>query len=806
MKNARLLAPVLALSLAAWLARPAVAQRESAGPAELSTAIRVDEIDSATRGLLERVKALVAEKQWDEAVESLRQIMEKQGGRLVRMNWTSSTPTGEEHCYVPIRDYCQMRLAALPPAGLALYRSRVDPLAKRWFDEGVARRDADLLRRVTDEFLLSSWGDHALMALGEIALEQADYQQARWCWERISPELRAADGLAHWRGKSVAEKETQSAADENRSPPAKPVVVGEPGLPLWLAYPDTKLNLADVRARLVLCSIMEGSLERAREELRDLNHRHPGAQGRIAGSEGLYSELLEHQLTLSASRPAPPPSTDWLTFAGSPERTTIAAPHPALRTVAWRIPLPIGELFRPSVAMLRAQGLPERRPAEDKEASLRFHPLVVGDLVLFNTQYKIFAFNLRTGRPAWPASADDKEHEPGEIYTLLDAEMPPDPRGSGSREDAGVPRFTMTTTGRRLFARLGDPFTSGTANAGFAAGSSSLVCLDLAAEGRLVWRIPQNPAENGRWAFEGSPISDGANVYVAMRYGDVRPQEHVACFDAQTGALRWRRFVCAAESPARGNEEITHNLLTLAHDTLYLNTNLGAVASLATADGQIHWISLYKRAQAKTTTGGNRGANFYRDLNPCIYYRGSLFVAPTDYEGILALDAATGRKLWDSPVVGVVHLLGVGGGNLIASGDQLWWFNVDGGKARGFPDNSSRGAFGRGVLVGDEVYFPMRTEIRVFRQATGPSSAGATNMQVREPIERDGGNLVVAGGRLLIARSKELVVLGTEPVQPNPDEHELTRADEIDSAPRADSTSSRFVPAGGRVRVDVPDP
>ena len=71
--------------------------------------------------LLERVKPLVADKQWDEAVETLRQVMEKSGGRLIRL--------GTDR-YIPVRDYCQMRLAELPPAGLALYRSRVDPLAK----------------------------------------------------------------------------------------------------------------------------------------------------------------------------------------------------------------------------------------------------------------------------------------------------------------------------------------------------------------------------------------------------------------------------------------------------------------------------------------------------------------------------------------------------------------------------------------------------------------------------------------------------------------------------------------------------
>ena len=104
-------------------------------------------------------------------------------------------------------------------------------------------------------------------------------------------------------------------------------------------------------------------------------------------------------------------------------------------------------------------------------------------------------------------------------------------------------------------------------------------------------------AEEG-WAFEGAPVADAAGVYVAMRRNDIRPQAHVACFDSQSGRLRWRRFVCGAETPARGIfHQCTHNLLTLHGETLYYNTNLGAVAALSTEQGRLHWVSLYPRAR-----------------------------------------------------------------------------------------------------------------------------------------------------------------------------------------------------------------
>ena len=37
-----------------------------------------------------------------------------------------------------LTDYCHVQIASLPPEALALYRQRVDPLAKRWYDDALA--------------------------------------------------------------------------------------------------------------------------------------------------------------------------------------------------------------------------------------------------------------------------------------------------------------------------------------------------------------------------------------------------------------------------------------------------------------------------------------------------------------------------------------------------------------------------------------------------------------------------------------------------------------------------------------------
>ena len=127
------------LSLA--LAPPARAQIRISAPSsqfELSETVQLDRADGAALAHLERAKACLAEHQWDEAVETLRQVMENAEGKLLAV-----TPWR----YVNLSDACQLQLAALPPEALKLYRRRVDPVAA----EVVRRRRRPPRREVAQQ-------------------------------------------------------------------------------------------------------------------------------------------------------------------------------------------------------------------------------------------------------------------------------------------------------------------------------------------------------------------------------------------------------------------------------------------------------------------------------------------------------------------------------------------------------------------------------------------------------------------------------------------------------------------------------
>ncbi len=404
---------------------------------------------------------------------------------------------------------------------------------------------------------------------------------------------------------------------------------------------------------------------------------------------------------------------------------------------------------------------------------MSYHPLVVGELVMVNNQSQIFAFDRRTGEPAWPGDAGRPR---GEIYTDENARLSTARMNRG----LGVPRFTMTAHDGKLYARMGSQVTSQPLESYESRSGGYLVCLDLAAQGRLVWKpdgriLP----DDDDWAFEGAPVVDGPNLYVAMRKSDVRPQAYVACFDTQSGRRLWRTMICSAETPGGGQmAEITHNLLTYYQGTIYYNTNLGAVAAVSARDGRLQWATLYNRAKKAGPDGQDRRtAHYYRDLNPCVYDRGRVLVAPTDCDAIFALDAGTGELLWETRLPeDTVHLLGVGSGNLLASGDTLWWIDAAGGKVlKRWPDTSPLG-HGRGTLMGREVVWPTNGELFVFDQAVTEQAAAP-----RDPVklsERNaaGGNLVAARGLLLIATPEKLFAFRQEGADQPPDSKVASRS------------------------------
>ena len=684
------------LLLGMLLASPGLlcAQQVERSPRRIRESVSLD-TDSSVVKKLGTVRDYLDLKQWARAIEMIGQISTDHGDTLILVM------PGR---YVNVGTYCNLLLAGLPSEGLAVYRRKIDPQARQWFEAGKRQRDETAVRKVLRHAFVSSYGDDALDLLGEWAWERGEIAAARSYWEQVFP---------------LSQK----------------VVSSEPLL--VLRYPDTDLDRAELLARLILCSLAEGSFPRAELERKAFKRLHPDAQGALAGRQGKLAEILDAIAAEARQWKVPAQEAAVGTFALNAQRNRVLPRSIDVGASPW------------SVALTGTRLLTEpRRAAFHKNLEpLSYNPVVFGDVVLLNDADHIFAWNVHTGKPAWSGGDESSAI----IYPPVPGDRLPLP----TQSVLGVPRYTMTIHEGRLYAKMGTPITS---RAKFELQNlpSKLICLDLArGQGKLVWQVLASNREAG-WAFEGSPVVAHGRVYVALHRNQPQTQTNVACYESETGKLLWTRKVCAAVADVdEGHNFVSHHLLTLAQNTVFYSTEMGAIAALDARNGLLQWVVTYERKEQNSRQYSN---HMKQGLTPCLFHQGVVVAAPNDYEGLMAIDAQTGIMLWKRNLPGGVrHLLGVGRGKLIVSGNRLWGLDLmKGGRVdwwMGSDDPETYG-YGRGVLAEDVVFWPKRDEIFIVDQATGVIRRRVALSALHG---EKGGNLTIADKYLLVAQPQRLV-------------------------------------------------
>jgi len=642
---------------------------------------------------LELARVHLSEKRWSEGIELIRQVAANDAGSLVSIGHGR---------YLNVDLYAQMLLAALPPEGLVVARKTIDDSAKTAFEDAVHHRDEAALRLLAHKMYVARSTEQALLTLGQ------------WAWE--SGNLTAARG--YW---------SQLLVPPESSTP-------EP-LGAALRYPDPQTDPAEIAARLVMASIVEGDFNLARAERAGFRRRFGQARGRLGDREGVLADLLDEVGERGRSWTFPPRDTAVSTFAVNAARNGVLPREIDVGAARWAVELP-PDLYAPVHVL-----------ANEREA-LSIFPVVQGNILFANTADQILAWDLRTGKPAW----GDDRLENAAIYSAT----PDVSAQSPAPFLVGAPRYTMTIADGRLYARMGDP-TTARPRSTLHESDSSIVCLDLnRGEGKLVWKFDASSLDP-QSAFEGSPVVAHGRAYAAVRKGRPRMQTDVVCLEAESGRRLWSRSVCAAvEDIGQGNGLLSHQLLTAGDDALFLATGLGAIAAVEAEDGSLRWVVTYESGDRENSSRESER----RENPPCLFAQNIVVAAPGDSNKLFAIDSRCGATLWRRVLPGgVEHLLGTKDGVLIVSGENLWGLNLATGEKVwqvGWTDPASFG-FGRGILAGDVVYWPTREDIYVVQQATGV-------VRRRIPLlfryVESGGNLVLAGDFLAIAQSRRIIVFG----------------------------------------------
>jgi outer membrane protein assembly factor BamB len=671
---------------------------------------------------LDAADKLAAHKQWADALEEYQRILSEAGDDLVAVS--------PRHA-VQARWVCHARIAGLPAEQLAAYRTRADAQSRKWFEQGAATNDERILRRVVDEAFCSRYGERALDLLGDFAFERGQFGQAERWWRMIvAPADKSPDGA------------TKAAFPE-------------------LVFPDPRVDVARVRAKQLLARLFSAEAvsdpNHFARALQAYRHHHAKEQGRLAGRQGAYAEILQAVRDETTVKRDVEESATWPTFAGDVGRSAGATGAARrLRRVCfqpaqWRFSLE-------NHARLDGDA-PTKTPDRPLSASARnrvmaFYPVIAADHVLVADARSVVAYSPRDGSASvW----FDLAHERRGLDNLLSLKLP---------APADL-RYTLTVAEDRVYARLGVQALTAERDPG--ENHSYLVCLNMKADAkgrRLRWLASPDEIKRGA-VFEGVPVVHDGRVYIAAtRVEGGQTITAIQCYPADaesTPRALWRRDVCSTQE-LRGNERrLRHHLLTLAGSSIVYCSHSGAIVALDADTGRHVWAVRYP-TQGQTTQPSNiaETAGWSRDLAPCVYAAGRLFVAPADLDRLLCLDLANGATLWERDHLKIVHLLGVAREKLIfttpqtiratdvTTGADLWQM----------PDvGTFLAPTGRGLLADDLVFWPTTAGLKVLHVDDGRQSAEYPPgvLDEKMPAERLG-NLVYADGCLAIAGPEELSI------------------------------------------------
>jgi outer membrane protein assembly factor BamB len=680
------------------------------------------EVASTARRLAAADK-LAAQKHWPDAIEEYHRILTEAGDDLV--------PLTPRHL-LQARWLCHLRLAALPAEHLQAYRKRIDQQARKWFEQGAAARDERLLRRVVDEAFCSRHGDRALDLLGDLAFERGRFDEAERCWRRIVLPAAEAD------------------SPEKSDPKARTPK---------LVFPDPQVDVARIRAKQFLARLFQGSRGGLQDELKAFRARHAKAQGRLAGRQGNYADLLQALLDEAIAPQIAEETVAWPTFAADPGRgSTASGAARRLRRICfqppqWRFSLASHTRIESDTPTRPLTHKPMTRSARNK--AMAFHPVIFEDSLLVGDARSVVAYSLLDGQPrVW--------YTKGGLDNVLSLKLP---------APADL-RYTLTVAEDRVFARLGVQDFSPEREA--RESQSFLVCLNLHPgdnESRLRWQTPPDEPSRGA-VFEGAPVVHDGRVYIAAtRFEAGQTITAVHCYPAhadETPHALWKRDTCSTQELRGKEHRLRHHLLTLAGRLIVYASHSGAIVALDADTGKQVWAVRYpsqggttflpiddkEKDKDKETVGSAR------DLVPCLFAAGRIYAAPADYDRLICLDPVTGQTLWEREGKDIVHLLGVSHDKLVfttthtigaadaATGADIWQM----------PD---LGRFlyqqGRGFLADDLIFWPTSVGLKALQVDDGQQSRlfPPGVMDAKMPAERMG-NLVFANGCLVVAGPEEL--------------------------------------------------
>lgn len=406
-------------------------------------------------------------------------------------------------------------------------------------------------------------------------------------------------------------------------------------------------------------------------------------------------------------------------------------------------------------------------------------PLRVGDQLLMRTTQRLLGVDHRTGKRVWqypwfspPESfSDEDSNDPNDLRTVDD---PKDILAQRVWND--VPYGQLSSDGERVYmidnlstveSERINPFGMRSSRS-LRSATNTLVALDLATEGKLLWRLGADENEASSLAdafFLGPPLPVRDRLYVmAELSGEVL----LVCLNPEDGAEQWRQVLVSVESTGITTDPVRRvagAMPTYHNGLLICPTGAGATIAVDLIDQTLRWVQFHQRSQeaiqhvfrppaeVSMTRLSQRWAT-----SVAIASGNHIALTPAESDRLIILDPLTGdEKFRPQPRIKNLYLAGIRNNQyIVVRADRAIGYDINTGTelwstASDLMQSGQR-VSGRGVFGKSSYFLPTSNDELI--EISIKDGKVRSRRQVRFPL----GNLVAVGGEIISQATTSLAV------------------------------------------------
>lgn len=413
-------------------------------------------------------------------------------------------------------------------------------------------------------------------------------------------------------------------------------------------------------------------------------------------------------------------------------------------------------------------------------------PLLVGDQLLMRTTQRLLGVDHKTGKRVWQYPWFSPADEPTRVEDLDDEEEDP-AELLAQRVWNDLPFGQLSSDGQRVFMvddlsrvemELYGPFgIRGMLNE--TAGRNTLVALDLATEGKLLWQVGLSetvPSTLQDAFFLGPPLPVRGFLYVLA---ELSGEVILVCLNPSDGKEVWRQALISVEAGSITSDPIRRvaGATPTYHEGLLIcPTGAGATVAVDLIDRTLRWANEHSRNQQfvmnvmqGTEVSLTELTQRWSDASP-IAAGNTVILTPIESDRCVVVDLLTGRNRFAPDVR--LHEFYVAG----IRDDQFLVVGPDGVVARSIADGrdvwstptdmlpTGGQVAGRGVFSPDAYFLPTTTNELLEIDLADGSIRSRRN--VRFPL----GNLIAVDGEIISQGATMLsVAYGESSLRPRVD-------------------------------------